>query len=401
MKILYLHQYFNTPKMTGGTRSYEMAKRLVEKGHEVHMITTWREKTREKHWFQEDVAGINVHWLPVPYSNHMNFKQRLNAFIEYALKAGRYAISIGGDIVFATSTPLTIALPAIKVKRTLKIPLVFEVRDLWPELPIAIGELKNPILKLLSIILEKYAYKNSKNIIALSEGMADGIEKSGYSRQNIHVIPNGCDIAVFGRERERSFKSKICDDKNDILITYAGTLGAINGVGYLVEISAHAQAMKSNLKFAIVGGGKEVALIREKAEHMGVLGKSLFMYSEVSKERMPYILAETDVALSLFVDQKAMWANSANKFFDALAAGKAIAINYGGWQADIIANEGIGVRLPANEPLLAAKILVDWASDSENIKKCGDAARKVAEEIFDRDKLYQKFEGVLNDSIKC
>ncbi len=137
MKILYLHQYFNTPNMSGGTRSYEMAIRMVKKGHQVHMITSLRDGSTEfGTWKKETINGINVYWLSVPYDNKMSTMRRIYSFIIFAFKAGSKAISIGGDVIFATSTPLTIAIPAIQAKKKLKIPMVFEVRDLWPELPI-------------------------------------------------------------------------------------------------------------------------------------------------------------------------------------------------------------------------------------------------------------------------
>src|SRR5690625_3260213 len=148
MKIIYLHQYFNTPEMSGGTRSYEMARRLVTAGHEVHMITSWRDPDRaDENWFETVEAGVNVHWLPVPYSNHMSYGERIKAFSRFAHQAGTKAKELQGDVIFATSTPLTIAIPAISASKKHKVPMVFEVRDLWPELPIAIGALNNPILK--------------------------------------------------------------------------------------------------------------------------------------------------------------------------------------------------------------------------------------------------------------
>lgn len=123
MKIIYLHQYFNTPEMSGGTRSYEMARRMVSAGHEVHMVTSYREQgLNRKGWFQTKAAGINVHWYPVPYSNHMGFAQRVKAFIAFALAARKKAVELDGDIIFATSTPLTIALPAVPASRKKKNP---------------------------------------------------------------------------------------------------------------------------------------------------------------------------------------------------------------------------------------------------------------------------------------
>ena len=94
MRILYLHQYFNTPSMTGGTRSYEMARRLVKMGHEVNMVTSWREPDGRKHWFQTNESGVNVHWLPVPYSNRMGFNARILAFLKFALRSSLLAASL-------------------------------------------------------------------------------------------------------------------------------------------------------------------------------------------------------------------------------------------------------------------------------------------------------------------
>lgn len=87
MRIIYLHQYFNTPKMAGGTRSYEMAKRLVAAGHEVHVVTSWVKDTHHPTWFEEDIDGIKVHWFPNPYNNKMSFKQRIQAFFRFAYAA--------------------------------------------------------------------------------------------------------------------------------------------------------------------------------------------------------------------------------------------------------------------------------------------------------------------------
>ncbi|WP_265734406.1 glycosyltransferase [Tamilnaduibacter salinus] len=132
--------------MAGGTRSYEMALRLVRKGHEVHVVTSSTDLTSDSDkWFVETIDGITVHWLPVAYSNSMGFVRRLLAFSEFARKAGRYASKLEADVVFATSTPLTIAIPGIKASKALNAPMVFEVRDLWPDIPIALGVLKSPI----------------------------------------------------------------------------------------------------------------------------------------------------------------------------------------------------------------------------------------------------------------
>ncbi|WP_018880505.1 glycosyltransferase [Thioalkalivibrio sp. ALE30] len=179
MRITYLHQYFNTPEMAGGTRSYEMARRLVAMGHEVNMVTSWREEGSERDWYETDEAGIRVHWLPVPYSNQMSYRERIQAFFRFAWKASRKAASLPADVVFATSTPLTIALPGAYAARRQKVPMVFEVRDLWPELPIAMGALNNPVLRWGAHKLEGFAYSRAQAVVGLPLGVQDWVERSG------------------------------------------------------------------------------------------------------------------------------------------------------------------------------------------------------------------------------
>lgn len=100
MKIIYLHQYFNTPEMSGGTRSYEMARRMVAAGHEVNMVTSIRELNgQHDDWFVTEEAGIQVHWYPVPYSNHMSYAQRIGAFLSFARAARKKAVELEGDVI--------------------------------------------------------------------------------------------------------------------------------------------------------------------------------------------------------------------------------------------------------------------------------------------------------------
>lgn len=396
MKILYLHQYFNTPSMAGGTRSYEMAKRLVAAGHEVHIITSWRESTANTDWFYESIDGIHVHWLPVPYSNSMTYSQRIIAFFKYAAKAGSKAIQLGGDLVFATSTPLTIAIPGVKASKNLKVPMVFEVRDLWPELPIAVGALKNPLTKFLAKQLEKYAYKNSSHIVALSPGMADGVAKLGFPVDKISIIPNSADLDIFmpDKRRAESFRSQYPELGDRPIILYAGTLGIINGVSYFAELAAETYKLNKQACFVLIGAGMEWDKVKHRAIELGIFNVNFYMYPAIPKTELVGAFAAASISTSLFVDLKPMEANSANKFFDTLASGTPIAINYGGWQVPVLEDYNAGVRLSRDIEKAAAQ-LSDLLGDSQLLLQMGLNARKLAEEHFSRDLLAKKLEDCL------
>ena len=175
--------------MAGSTRSYEMARRLVDAGHEVHMVTSNRNsnKNKNRQWYKTIESGIQVHWIQIPYSNNLSYNDRVKAFFKFAIKASTKAASLVGDVVFATSTPLTIAIPGIFAAKLNRIPMVFEVRDLWPNLPIAMGAIKNSALIFAARQLERFAYRYSTRIVALSPGMKEGIVATGYPSENATV----------------------------------------------------------------------------------------------------------------------------------------------------------------------------------------------------------------------
>jgi glycosyltransferase involved in cell wall biosynthesis len=402
MKIIYLHQYFNTPEMSGGTRSYEMARRMVAAGHEVHMVTSLREGgSCHKGWFQTVEAGINVHWYPVPYSNTMGFSQRIRAFFVFALAVKNKLVELCGDVIFATSTPLTVSLPAVYASKKQKIPMVFEVRDLWPELPIAIGSLNNPLSIFLAKLLERFAYKNAKAINVLSPGMKKSIVKKRYPSTNVSVIPNSSDIEMFRVDDScgEVFRAKRAWLGDSPLLLYTGTFGLINDVAYLVRLAVELDKINSDVKILAIGGGMEFEEIKARASSLGLLNKNFYIEGYLKKKDIPAALNAATIACSLFIDLPEMRSNSANKFFDALAAGKPIMINYGGWMHDLIKFRRCGLVMwgkPLNE---VAKILHQKIHDTQWLQNSSNASMELAECCFDRDHLAMQLLNVLESTV--
>lgn len=397
MKITYLHQYFNTPGMSGGTRSYEIARRLVEMGHEVNMVTSWREPDGRKHWFQTNESGINVHWLPVPYSNRMGFRARITAFLKFALRCSTLAASLDSDIIFATSTPLTIAFPAVFASYKRSVPMVFEVRDLWPEMPIAVGALRNPLLVKAARALELWAYRHSSAVVALSPGMKSGVIRTGYPSSRVAVIPNSCDNADFANDPDSASQFRAARPwlGNNPLLIYAGTFGRINGVGYAVAIAKELLLLGSSIRILLVGDGAEWEAVKQQAENAGVLGVNLFIEKRVPKNEVTALFSASSMSSSLFLDLPEMRINSANKFFDALAAGKPIFLNYGGWMHDLVLKHRCGISAWGRPLDKVARELDSRLNDSAWLNRAGCSSRILAESYFDRDLLASQLERVL------
>jgi len=401
MRIIYLHQYFKTPQMIGGTRSYEFGRRLGLSGHDVHMITSHQGQNNSKKSFIEKVSGINVHYLYIPYDNSFSYIKRILAFLKYIIYASFYILRIECDVIFATSTPLTVAIPAILYKKINGVPMVFEVRDLWPEIPIAIGAIKSKLLIKLAKYLEKSAYINSKYIVALSPGMKTGIMKKGIPEENIIIIPNSCDIKLFNVSPSYGLKFREENNwlKEKKLVIYAGTFGYINDVSYLIYLSKEIAKINDNILFLAIGEGKENNKLHDIALEEGVLNKNFFIMKPSAKEQMPILLSAATICTSLFKPYKEMWNNSANKFFDGLAAGKPIMINYKGWQSELLKETGSGITVPYHDIVYAAKLLNSFISDEEKLHKASVSSKNLAEVKFNRDNLYDCFEKTLNKAV--
>ena len=396
MNILYLHQYFNTPSMPGSTRSYEFAKRLVARGDTVHMVTTnWQGKSKLS--FTNE-SGINVYWAPIPYANKMNFLRRIWAYLGYVWFTFIIGHKLNYDLIIASSTPLTIAIPALWLKRAKRAKMIFEVRDLWPQLPIAIGALKSPIMIKMAQFLEKKAYAGSEKVIALSIGM-NSVLKERVPSNKISVVTNLSDRKKFKVSDQKgiNFRKNYPGISNHPLIVYTGVFGRVNGVIYLVEIAKEIQKINPNVRFLLTGDGFEKEKIQKQSIKYNLLNKILFMERYLPKNEMPDLLSAATITTSFFIDLPEMGHNSANKFFDGLAAGKPIMINYGGWQADLLKESGAGFIIPQNNSSQAAKILNDVLTNDETLNQMKKASRQLSHQ-FDVNTNFQKFETVIDSA---
>ena len=404
MKIIYLHQYFNTNEMPGSTRSFELSKRLVENGHRVYLITSKRDdyQLQKNGWTKEN--GIDVYWTPVSYSNKMGFLRRIFSFLLFSIKSLKVTLSIDADIIYATSTPLTIAIPAIIYSRIKAKPMIFEVRDLWPEIPIAVGALKSPFTRFLALYLEKLAYKNSKKIIALSDGMRSGIIKKGYPANKINVITNLSNTRAYEEiDKNKDFGIRIHNyypEPLDKLVIYTGAFGHVNDVNYLIKIAGAIKNINNKIKFIIAGEGVEQQNIYSTSKELGVLNSSVFIIDPLEKSKIPLLYSKASIVSSLFINLEELWNNSANKFFDGLAAGKPIMINYSGWQRSLLEKYNAGFYVPFDDYLKGAEILNKIVNNIDLSKNMGRAAKKLANKHFAIDAQYPKFEKTLKSVIE-
>ena len=388
MKILYFHQYFTTPRFAGGTRSYEIAKRLMAGGHAVKMVCSYNPKFGlcevKKNEFRGDVDGIDTVAFAVPYSNSMGIAARLMAFLKFLFKSVRLLFTEDYDAVYATSTPLTVGLIGIaaKIFRRKKI-FCFEVRDLWPELPVAMG-LKNPVIIFGMWAIEGLSYRCADMCIGLSPGIVEGIRRRCPKSTPVYMIPNACDVESVS-PAPRGIEGLEGVNKEDFAAVFTGAHGLANGLYALLDVAkVLKQKGAENIKIILIGDGKlKPSLVeRAKAENLD----NVLFFDPIPKKKLFEIVARADAGLMILDNIPAFYyGTSPNKFFDYLSCGIPVITNYEGWVADIIKENKCGYYVRHSRTGEFAEILMKMAEDPEGCAQMRAASRKTAETKFARD----------------
>lgn len=395
MNILYIHQYFKTPKEPGGTRSYWIAQELIKNGHQVTMITA---DTQAKQKRREIVIdGIKVVYLQEAYSQNMSISTRLKSFLGFVWKSINEARKHKNiDLVIATSTPLTVGIAALYMKWFKKTPYIFEVRDLWPEVPIQMGAFKSPLIVKPIRWFEKTIYKNAKHVIALSPGMQDGVIKY-ISKEKTSMIPNMAKMDEFWpREKNMVLAQKLGLKPDSFKIVHFGSLGLANGAHTIIE-SAKLMKDVEDVEFLFVGGGAtEKALQSEVNKHQ--LGNVKFLGRFPMKE-VSEIVNFCDVSVVSFLDLPILYTNSPNKLFDSLSAGKPIIVNSAGWTKDMVEEHNCGYYVNPNKPQELVDKIIHLKENPETVEKLGGNSRILAETVYDKSILCKQFVQVINSKL--
>jgi len=400
VKVLYFHQYFSTPRGAGGTRSYEMARRLIERGHEVTMVcgSSGSGDTGLAGGFGHGrrsgvVDGIMVVELDLPYSNYDGFLRRSLTFLRFALRSIGLTITEKYDLVFATSTPLTAGLPGIAARVFRQKPFVFEVRDLWPELPREMGVITNPLALKAMDILEWLSYHCAKGCIGLSPGIVDGIKRRGIADKNVVMIPNGCDLELF-RAKENGCTGK------EFKAIFTGAHGIANGLDAVLDAAGELKKRgRGDIRLLFIGDGKLKPALKKRAVSEN-LDNCLFL-DPIPKNKMPDLLLQVDAGMMILANVPAFYyGTSPNKFFDYIASGLPVINNYPGWLAGMITENRCGIAVPPENPAAFADALEHMADHRNEAAEMGRNARMLAERDFDRIGLADRFVDWLEWNVK-
>lgn len=348
-------------------------------------------------WYRGDVDGIDVIALPLDYSNSHGIARRLWAFLLFGWKSVMIALRHEYDLIFATSTPLTAAMPGIAASWLRRKPFVFEVRDLWPELPKAMG-MKNPVLLLGMWIIEGLAYRSSVACVGLAPGIVEGIARRSSKNHPIALIPNGCDLGIF----QPSLRSKITIPgigPDDFVVGFTGAHGKANGLDAVLDAAAILKRRgNSQIKILLVGEGSEKSRLVARAQQEGL--ENVIFHKAIPKRELAKVTASLGCGLMVLDNIPAFYrGTSPNKFFDYISAGIPVVNNYPGWLADMILQNQCGVVADAGSAESLADALQSLANAPQKCSQMGLQSRQLAEESFARENLASRFVYVI-ESIK-
>ena len=390
MKILILHQHYKDPAKGGAIRSYYLATALVNAGHQVTVLSAHAQGGQQ---FLHP-EGFEVVMLAVPYKNEFTFWKRSVAFLRFAFaivrQGGRFR---GYDLCYAISTPLTIGLPAWWLKIRYGIPFLFEVGDLWPEVPIQLGFIKSPLLQMVLRAFEKQMYHQARAIVALSPAIQTAVQIRA-PRRTVHFIPNMADTDFYRPEEKLPETERKFGVEKRFVVSYLGALGYANGLDFLLECANACRKAGAPVHFLVGGEGAHASRLRDTAKRMQLPNVSFL--GMLTRDQVREVLAVTDAVLISYRSEPILETGSPNKYFDGLAAGKLVIINFSGWIRSEIEREQCGLWVNPQQPSeFVRKLEIFWQQPAQ-LKTHKACARNLALSAYARTILSQKFGAIIS-----
>jgi lipopolysaccharide/colanic/teichoic acid biosynthesis glycosyltransferase len=376
MKIVVLHQYYLLPGQPGGSRFNEMARIWAAAGHQVEVIagtvnyvTGERPARYRQRWVTHETDGpVSVWRCHVPTSYTRGYVGRMWAFAGFTLSAATAALRIAdADVVIATSPPLVVVLAGWIAALRSRCPLVFEVRDLWPESAVTTGVLRRGSLMTRALYaLEHWACRRSALITVLTPAFREDLVSRGLApATRIAAVPNGADVATFRpRPRDNPFRERL-GWGNRIVALYAGAHGRANAIGQLVHAAEHLARRRPDILIACVGDGPERIRWERAAQSRGL--KNVTFHGAQPKEAMAEIVSAADIGLAVLQNNPTFKTVYPNKVFDYMACERPVVLAIDGVARQLVcdqANAGVWVEAENGQAIADAIVyLADHAAD--------------------------------------
>lgn len=334
---------------------------------------------RSPYYSHKESGGVEVHVLRNAYRQTMSPWGKAFAFWQFFRDLIHRARQLNKpDLVYASSTPPSVAEAGWRLAKKWGVPFVFETVDVWPDVPIGMKILKNPLLIAIFQRRVRFLYAQAKAIVALSPGMKEQIRSHGVPTEKIWVIPNGTNTQTFR-------PSSNPKNEHPVRLVHTGTLGRVNGVHLLLEAAAMLPKDLPPWEIILLGEGSEKPALQRLANSLGL--QNIRFLPAIPKEEMPSFLQEAHIGVMTVDSFPVLEHNSANKWYDYLACGLPIVLNYEGWQAEILREYQAGLAAPMGDRTAFTEHLAKLICYPVLRKKMGQQGREVAVARYDRGKL--------------
>ena len=395
MHIAVFSQYHTNPDCPATSRHYALLTHLA-KTHRVTLLTTpaWKSQrlTRQFPWVP---AGVEIREARVPYNNSMGPIHRALAFAQYAAWAVREGLRIAKpDVIWGISTPLTAAWAAAQVALLRRVPWVFEVQDLWPAFPIAMGAVPTALARQELYRLEKRLYQSARHVLPLSPDMTRYVTELGIAPGKVTTLLNGTDLELAARATPETVAHlrQAHGLVGKRVVLYAGTFGRANGILALVAAAEALVATDSAVVCLFLGHGFFEPLIAAAAARWP--GRIRLVGGQARHEVFGWF-ALAAVSVVSFLDLPVLDTNSPAKLYDSLAVGTPVIVTNQGWTKALVEKHGCGWYVPAEDaPALAVKLRALLAQP-EALATAGANGRQLAIAEFDRQELARQLQQIL------
>src|SRR4030042_2864796 len=399
MRILYLSQYFFPEAGATQSRAYEMAYKWVQMNHDVTMLSEFPNhpsgimppECQGKYIEKSNLNGIEVIRVWVKASPIKNFRIRVLFYLSYIVNAiitGLFLLRGRYDLLYATSPPLFVGGAALVLSYLKHIPMIFEVRDLWPESAIALGELSNPRSILLAKKLEEMCYRRALQVVGVTQGVYYHLLNRGIASEKLIIIPNGANTDMFSfsiHDRECIRKELQFEEK--FIAIYAGIHGLAQNLETILE-TARLLLDNSKIHFLLIGDGpKKTELISLAASYNL---HNLTFLPEKPREQIPLYLSAADIALVPLRKAEVFKVVLPSKIFDAWSCERPVLLSIDGEAREMVETVHGGIFIPPEDPNKMAEALINLMNSPDELDAMGKNGHMYTEQNHSRKALAEK-----------
>lgn len=407
MHVLLIHQVFVRGNQVGGTRHYEMARYLVEKGHQVTIITSQTNYlTGELNQSQEQRglwatfwdSGIQIREVRNYGGYQRSFLHRILSFVSFvviSLPAGTWGLK--PDVVIGTVPPILQDLSAYLVAKIHRVPLILEVRDLFWDYVLQTNTVRSKLLINIGKYIENWLYQRATKVIVNSPGFISYLESSGCNKERISLINNSVDTEQFTPEAACRSVWVPYDCQDRFIVLYAGSHGMLNDLGLLLE-AAQSLQVYTEICICLLGDGKEKQNLMSRATLAG-LENVVFLHPQ-PKDAMPAFIASADVCVATLQDLPILRTVYPNKVFDYMASGRPVILAIDGEIRKVIEDADAGIFVTPGDVDELAKAIIKFYRNRDLIESKGTNGRSYVVNNFNRLDQAKKLEQLLLDVVE-